>query len=79
MRNSHAWEILTIAMVIIVSPASSLLGLPFGIAPVVWLTFWLHWTVAFIVLAIVLAAIGLNAASSCWIEAERVRRQLASK
>ena len=76
LRNSRAWEILTFVMVLIVSPLSFLFGLPLGIDPTVWLGFWLHWTFVFILLAIALAAIGLNAASTSWLEAERIRGQL---
>ena len=75
-RNSRLWEILTFAMVIVVSPASFLFGLPFGIDPMVWLGFWLKWTVFFIVLAIIIALLGFDAASNCWLEAEHLRKQL---
>lgn len=76
IRKSRSWEILTFTMVIVVSPASFLLGLPFGIAPEVWLALWLHWEVVFIVLAMIIALLGFNAASSCWLKAKRIRKQL---
>ena len=77
LRRSRLWEVLTFVMVIIVSPLSFLFGLPLGIDPTVWLAFWLRWTVVFIILAIVLVVIGLNAASTNWIKAQRIRRQLS--
>lgn len=75
-RMSRLWEIFTFVMVIIVSPASFLFGLPFGISVDVWLAQWLHWVVVLIILAVVIALLGLDAASSCWLKAQRIRRQL---
>lgn len=75
IRISRFWEVLTFTAVILVSPASFVLGLPFGIGPAVWLTFWLHWTVVFIVLAIIIALLGFEAASSFRLKAERLGKR----
>lgn len=76
IRKSRLWSIVTVVMVVIISPFSFLIGLLFGIAPDTWLGVWLHWVVVFIVLAMIIALLGLEAASSCWLKAERVRKQL---
>jgi hypothetical protein len=78
MRESRLWEIVTFVIVIIVSPASFVLGLPLGITPAVWLAFWLHWTAVFIVFAIIIALLGFDKSLSCSLRAERIERQLES-
>lgn len=73
IRRSHLWEALTFAAVILVSPVSFVLGLPFGIAPAHWLASWQHWTVVFIIVAFIIAILGFGAASSARLKANRIR------
>jgi hypothetical protein len=73
IRRAYLWESLTFAAVILISPISFVLGLPFGIAPDNWLAFWKHWTVVFIILGFIVALLGFDAALSCTLEAEGIR------
>jgi hypothetical protein len=73
-RNSSALAILTTASVVLVSPFSFVFGLPFAIAPEVYLAFWLKYVFIFVLLAIVIASAGFAGASSYHVRAETIRR-----
>jgi hypothetical protein len=60
-------------VVVLISPVSFVLGLPFGIAPDTWLAFWRHWTVVFIILAFAIALLGFDVALTCRFKAEGIR------
>ncbi len=67
-------EVLTVVLIMLVSPLSFVISLPFNIAPQTWLSFWLKYVFYFVVLAIFLALTGFGAASSYRVRANAVRR-----
>jgi hypothetical protein len=73
LRRARLWEVVTFIVVIAVSPISFLFGLPLGISPDTWLASWEHWTFVLILVAIVLALLGFNAASTYRLKADRLR------
>jgi membrane protein YdbS with pleckstrin-like domain len=73
IRRAQLWEVLTFAVVVLVSPISFVLGLPFGITPDTWFAFWKHWTVVFIILAFAIGLLGFDAALTCRFKAEGSR------
>ncbi len=73
IRMSHLWEALTLVAVILVSPASLVLGLPFGISPSDWLASWTHWTVVFITVAFLVSLAGFEAALADKVRAGRAK------
>jgi hypothetical protein len=72
-RVSRAFEVLTFAAILLLSPASAVEAWPLGIAPGLWLRSWLTYVALFIALALVIAGVGLGAAWSAWSKAERVQ------
>jgi membrane protein YdbS with pleckstrin-like domain len=74
IRRSRMWEILTFAAVILISPVSFILGLPFGISPHDWLASWTHWTVVFITIAFFIALLGFETALSYKLKAQRISK-----
>jgi hypothetical protein len=76
VRTSRALEILTVVLVLLVSPLSFVVSLPFGIAPMTWLSLWLQYVFIFAVLAILIAVIGFAAASSYRVRARAIRRSI---
>jgi hypothetical protein len=75
-RAARLWEILAFVGVMLLSPASLVIVLPFGVAPDFWLEFWLKYVFIFIILALLVAGAGLSAASSAWVKAERIRIEM---
>lgn len=73
-RTSRALEILTVVLVILVSPLSYLLGLPFGVSPERWLATWQEYAFIFVVLAIAIALIGFAGAFQYQVRARAIRR-----
>jgi hypothetical protein len=72
IRRSRMLEVLTFVVVILISPASFVFGLPFGIAPHDWLATWTHWTVVFITVAFFIVLFGFETALSYRLKAQRV-------
>jgi membrane protein YdbS with pleckstrin-like domain len=72
--TSRNLEVLTLALVILVSPLSFVVALPFGIAPQTWLSLWVEYVFVFILVAIFLALTGFGAASSYRVRANSLRR-----
>jgi len=66
--------VLTFVAVIIISPASFILGIPFGVAPHDWLTTWSHWTVVFITVAIIVTLFGFEGALAIRLKADRLSK-----
>jgi hypothetical protein len=75
-RTSRALEILTVLLVVLVSPLSFVISLPFGITPQTWLSLWVKYVFIFVVLAICIALTGFGAAASYRVKAEATRRTL---
>jgi|SRR5450756_1724043 hypothetical protein len=75
MKKCHLWEIATAVFVMLLSPASFVLGLAIGISPEAWLMTYLRYVALFIILAILVALAGLDAATSCWLRADRAKTQ----
>jgi hypothetical protein len=73
-RTSRALEILTVALVILVSPLSFLLGLPFGVSPERWLATWQEYAFVFVVLAIAIALTGFAGSFQYRVRARAIRR-----
>ena len=69
---------LTFVAVILISPVSFVLGLPFGISPHDWLATWTHWTVVFITLAFVIALLGFEGALTARLKADRISKTSSS-
>lgn len=67
---------MTFVLVILVSPASLVFGLPFGISTGTWLNEWVHWVFLFVLLVMAIALLGFNEASTYWLRAERLKKQL---
>ncbi|MGD0636796.1 MAG: hypothetical protein ABSA72_01980 [Nitrososphaerales archaeon] len=78
-RTSHAVEVLTMALVILVSPLSVVLSLPFDITPHDWLSIWQQYVFVFIVLAMVIALVGFGAAASYKVRALAIRRSIQKR
>lgn len=75
-RTSLYLEILTVVLVILVSPLSFVLGLPLGVPPATWLSLWSKYVFLFIILAILVALAGFGAATSYRVKAQALRRAL---
>jgi hypothetical protein len=73
-RTSRTLEVLTVALIVLVSPISFAFSLPFNVAPETWLSLWAKYVFFFIVLAIFLALAGFGAAASYRVRADAVRR-----
>ena len=73
-RTSRALEILTFALVILISPVSFVLGLPFGISPETWLTLWQKYAFFFVVFAIAIALTGFAGSFQYRVRARAIRR-----
>jgi len=67
------------ALVILVSPLSVALSLPFHITPLAWLSVWLKYVFVFLVLAIVVALVGFAAAASYKVRALAIRRSVQKR
>ncbi len=75
-RTSRALDVLTMALVTLISPLSVVLSLPFDITPHTWLSIWQQYVFVFIVLAIVIALVGFAAAASYKVRAIAIRRSI---
>jgi len=75
IRESRIWEVLTFALIIVISPASFVFGLPFGIAPLAWADGWVHWVFLLVLLALAITILGFGQATTCRLKAERIKRQ----
>jgi hypothetical protein len=73
-RDARALEILTAVLVILVSPVSFVVSLPFHVAPETWLRLWLKYVFIFVILAVGITTAGLGAASSYRVRARIIRR-----
>ena len=78
-RTSRVLEVLTMALVVLVSPLSVALSLPFGITPQAWLSVWLEYVFVFVIIAIVIALVGFAAAASYRVRALAVRRSIQKR
>ena len=76
IRRSRILTILTFVAVILISPISFVLGLPFGIAPHDWLSTWTHWTVVFITIAFFVAIFGFEGALNSRLKADRISKTI---
>lgn len=75
-RTSRLLDLLTAALVVLVSPLSFIVGLPLGIDPRAWLSVWLQYVFIFVVLAITISLLGFAAASSYRVRAAGIRRSM---
>ena len=73
-RTSRALEVLTVVLVVLVSPLSFLVGLVFGISPETWLATWQTYVFIFIILAILIAVTGFAGALHYRVKAQAIRR-----
>jgi hypothetical protein len=78
IRRSRILDVLTFVAVILISPVSFLLGLPFGISPHDWLTTWTHYTVIFITVAFFVALLGFEGALDSELKADRLSKTTSS-
>lgn len=78
-RTSRALEVLTMALVVLVSPLSVALSLPFDITPQAWLSIWLEYVFVFVIFAIVIALVGFAAAASYKVRALAIRRSIQKR
>jgi len=72
-RQARMWEVITFVAVVLISPASFILGLPLGIAPQDWLATWTHWTVVFITVALIATLLGFETALSHRLKARHIQ------
>ena len=75
-RTSLALEVLTVALIVLISPLSFVLLLPFGVQPERWLSIWQEYVFIFLVLAVAAALVGFAAASSYRVRARTIRRSI---
>jgi len=75
-RTSRALEVITVSLVLLVSPLSFVFSSLFGMAPKAWLSVWQEYVFIFVVLALAIALAGFAAASSYRVRAERILRQI---
>ena len=73
-RRSRALEVLTVGLVLLVSPLSFVLSLPLGVSPQAYLSVWVRYVFVFIVLALAIALAGFGAASTYRVRAAAARR-----
>jgi len=78
-RTARALEILTAVLVILVSPVSLVISLPFHIAPETWLKLWLKYVFIFVILAVGITTVGFGAASSYRVRARMIRRSMQKR
>jgi hypothetical protein len=78
-RTALSLEILTVVLVILVSPVSFVVSLPFHIAPETWLVLWLKYVFIFVILAVGITTVGFGAASSYRVRARMVRRSMQKR
>jgi hypothetical protein len=78
IRRSRILELLTFVAVILISPISFILGVPFGISPHDWLATWTHWTVVFIAVAFFVALFGFEGALASRLKADRLSKTTSS-
>ena len=78
-RTARALEILTAALVILVSPVSFVASLPFHIAPETWLRLWLRYVFIFVILAVGTTTVGLGTASSYRVRVRMIRRSMQKR
>jgi hypothetical protein len=74
IRRSRILQVLTFVAVVLISPVSFILGLPFGVSPPDWLATWTHWTVVFITLAFFIAVFGFEGALDSRLRADRISK-----
>ncbi len=60
MKRARTVEVLTFVAVVLVSPASAVFGLPFGIAPGDWFNTWQRYVFFFIIIAMAIAFLGFG-------------------
>ncbi|MDA4112784.1 MAG: hypothetical protein OK474_01935 [Thaumarchaeota archaeon] len=75
-RTARVLETLTVVLVILVSPLSVVVSLPFQIAPETWLMLWLKYVFMIVILAIGITSLGFGAASSYRVRARMIRRKV---
>src|SRR5450759_4335384 len=73
MKKCHLWETATAVFVMLLSPASFVLGLAIGISPEAWLMTYLSDVALVVILSILVALAGLEAATACWLRADRAK------
>ena len=73
-RRARALEVLTVLLVLLVSPLSFLIGLLLGVSPEAWLASWENYVFIFIVLAMVIALAGFAGAFHYHVKAQAIRR-----
>jgi hypothetical protein len=74
-RRSRALGVVTVFLVLLVSPLSFVLSYPFGVPAQAWLSVWIHYVFIFIVLAIAIAISGFGAASTYRVRAEKLSQK----
>jgi len=78
-RDALALELLTAALVVLVSPISFVFSPLSGVSVQAWLSTWVRYVFIFVVLAIAIAVGGFGAASSYRVRATAIRRTLRKK
>ena len=71
MKRARAVDVLTLLAVILVSPASVIFLIPFGVTLQDWFGTWQRYVALFIILAMALAVLGFAASTHYKLEADR--------
>ena len=78
-RNALALELLTAALVVLISPISFVFSPLSGVSVQVWLSTWVKYVFVFVVLAIGIAVGGFGVASTYRVRATAIRRTMRKK
>ena len=75
LKRARLVEVLTFLAVILSTPASVILLVPFGVSQQGWFNTWQRYVVLFILLAMGLAVIGFAVSTGYRLEADRLERK----
>ena len=78
-RTARIIEILTVVLILLVSPLSFVIMLPFGISAQNWLSLWVTYVFFFVVIATLVGIIGFGAATSYRVKANAMRKSASTR
>jgi len=72
-------EILTVVLIILVSPLSFVIMLPFGITMQSWLSLWVTYVFFFVIVAVLVGLVGFGAATTYHVKANTARKSASAR
>jgi hypothetical protein len=75
LKKARLVDVLTFLAVILVTPASVIFLIPFGVSPQDWFSTWQRYVALFILLAMGLAVFGFAVSTDYKLEADRLGRK----